>query len=125
MWTLRNHSSANPIEAGNTRPGECRIGLFANRKRNVRAALERIIERADEVDVTASSVVAAVQAYSKINAAGEWVDRTETISLNDLFARMSSAELEGYAMTGALPIWFNATAVAAPIDSQEIANDEE
>ncbi|MGB6975237.1 MAG: hypothetical protein WBD67_11190 [Terracidiphilus sp.] len=39
------------------------LSLFAKRQRNIRAALERIIERAGEVDVTASAVVAAVQAY--------------------------------------------------------------
>jgi hypothetical protein len=38
---------------------------------------ERIIEPAGEVDVTASAVVSAVQAYSKIDAAGQWIERTE------------------------------------------------
>jgi hypothetical protein len=46
------------------------LELFQKRQRNVRAALERIIEKAGEVDVTASAVVAAVQAYAKINSAG-------------------------------------------------------
>jgi hypothetical protein len=50
------------------------LNLFSTRQRNVRAALEKIIERAGEVDVTASAVVAAVQAYSKINTAGQWVE---------------------------------------------------
>jgi hypothetical protein len=71
--------------------------------------LERIIEKAGEVDVTASAVVAAVQAYAKINAAGEWIDRTENVSLNDLFNRMSNEEMETYAQTGVLPEWFRAT----------------
>ena len=52
------------------------------------------------MDVTASAVVAAVQAYAKINAAGEWIDRTETTSMNDLFDRMSTQELEAYEQTG-------------------------
>src|SRR5450432_3501204 len=39
------------------------LGLFSKRQSNIRAALERIIEKAGEVDVTASAVVAAVQAY--------------------------------------------------------------
>jgi hypothetical protein len=82
------------------------LGRFDARKRNVRAALEKIIERAGEVDVTASAVVAAVQAYAKINAAGEWVDRTETVNLHELFNRMSTQELEEYARSGALPEWF-------------------
>ena len=84
------------------------FGLFAKRQRNVRAALERIIEHSGEVDVTASSVVAAIQAYSKINAAGQWIDRAEQVSLNDLFDRMSTQELEEYAKSGTLPKWFGA-----------------
>jgi hypothetical protein len=97
------------------------IGLFEKRRRNIRAALERIIEKAGEVDVTASAVVAAVQAYAKINAAGEWIDRTETVSMNDLFDRMRTQELEAYAQTGALPEWFRATVGATTGDSQESA----
>src|SRR5215467_184111 len=85
------------------------VGLFPKRERNVRAALEKIIERAGEVDVTASAVVAAVQAYSKINTAGQWVDRSETVNLNDLFQRMTTEEMESYAKEGTLPSWFDAT----------------
>jgi len=84
------------------------LELFAKRQRNVRAALERIIEHAGEVDVTASAVVSAIQAYSKINAAGQWIERTEQVSLNDLFDRMSTQELEQYAKDGTLPKWFEA-----------------
>jgi hypothetical protein len=95
------------------------LGLFPKRQRNVRAALERIIEKAEGVDVTAAAVVSAVQAYSKINAAGEWIDRTETVSMNELFDRMSTQELEAYAQTGAVPGWFRATVGATAGDSQE------
>jgi hypothetical protein len=89
------------------------VGLFAKRQRNIRAALERIIERAGDVDVTASAVVAAVQAYSKINAAGQWIDRSEQVNMNDLFDRMSTQELERYAQDGTLPDWFEATVPSA------------
>ena len=100
------------------------VGLFAKRQRNIRAALERIIERAGEVDVTASSVVAAVQAYAKINAAGQWVDRSEQVSLNDLFDRMSTQELEEYAQSGTLPSWFEAGDTSgAPDASKRIIVD--
>jgi hypothetical protein len=95
------------------------LGLFPKRQKNIRAALERIIEKAGEVDVTASAVVSAVQAYAKINSAGEWIDRTESVSLNDLFDRMSTQELESYAQTGALPGWFKATVGATEGDSPE------
>jgi hypothetical protein len=85
------------------------FNLFEKRQRNVRAALEAIIEKAGEVEVTASAVVAACQAYSKISSNGQWVDRTEQVNLNDLFERMTVQELETYAREGALPKWFEAT----------------
>jgi len=85
------------------------FGLFEKRKRNVRAALERIIEKASEVEVTSSAVVAAVQAYAKINAQWQWVDRSEHLNLNELFDRMSKDELEAYARDGKLPAWFTET----------------
>jgi hypothetical protein len=98
------------------------FGLFPKRQKNIRAALERIIEKAGEVDVTASAVVSAVQAYAKINAAGEWIDRTETVSLNQLFDRMTTQELESYAQSGTLPEWFKATVGATEGDSPESAS---
>ena len=61
------------------------FGLVEKRRRNVRAALERIIEHAGEVDVTAQAVVTAVQADAKINAQEQWIDRTEQVNLNELF----------------------------------------
>jgi hypothetical protein len=103
------------------------FGLFAKRQRNVRAALERIIEKSGEVDVTASAVVAAIQTYSKINASGQWIDRNEQVSLNDLFDRMSREELESYARDGELPRWFSEVAgdlIATQGDSQEGGNDD-
>jgi hypothetical protein len=99
--------------------------LFTSRKRNIRAALEKIIERAGDVEVTASAVVAAVQAYAKINAAGEWVDKSETVNLNDLFARMSSEELDRYAKTGVLPTWFRSTVGATAGHIGRGQNDNE
>jgi hypothetical protein len=49
-------------------------GIFARRRRAVRAALEPIIECAQFVKVTASSLVKAVHAYTHINEHGEWVN---------------------------------------------------
>lgn len=43
------------------------MGLSTKRERNVRKALERIIEQAETVPVNASAVVSAIQAYAKIN----------------------------------------------------------
>ena len=95
------------------------LGLYAARRRNVRSALERIIERSGDVEVTASAVVAAVQAYSKINAAGQWIDRTEQVSMNELFNRMTRDELERYAQTGDLPEWFSDFVGATGMNSHE------
>jgi hypothetical protein len=100
------------------------FSLFAKRQRNIRAALEKIIEKAGEVEVTSSAVVAAVQAYAKINAQGHWVDRSEHVNMNDLFERMSGAELETYAKDGILPAWFSQLVSATPMHSQEVENDE-
>lgn len=72
----------------------------------MRAALERIIEKAGEVEVTSSAVVAAIQAYAKINAAGQWIDPSERLNMHELYQRMSPEELETYAKDGKLPGWF-------------------
>src|SRR2546428_5468483 len=76
------------------------LGLFPKRQRNVRAALEMIIERVGEVEVNAASVVSAVGAYARINATGQWVERSEHLDLNQLFDRMTAAELDEYAREG-------------------------
>jgi len=99
------------------------LNLYDKRRRNVRAALEHIIEKAGGVDVNAAAVVAAVQAYAKINAAGEWIDRSETINMNQLFERMSNTELEAYARDGKLPDWFTATVGARDAELPATASD--
>jgi hypothetical protein len=89
------------------------FGLFSKRQRNVRAALEKIIERAGEVEVNAAAVVSAVGAYARINSVGQWVDRSERVDLNQLFDRMSTQELDQYARDGKLPDWFTNIAEGA------------
>ena len=100
------------------------LGLYPKRARNLKAALERIIERADSVQVTAAAVVAAIQAYAKINAAGQWVERTETVNLNQLFERMTERELEEYAATGRLPAWFEQTVGQRSVEGLSATPDE-
>jgi hypothetical protein len=96
------------------------LGLFPKRQRNVRAALEKIIERAGDVEVNATAVVSAVSAYARINAPGQWVERSERVDLNQLFDRMTLAELEQYAREGTLPEWFTgATQGATSGNGQE------
>jgi hypothetical protein len=45
-------------------------------------------------------------AYAKINANGQWVERSETVNLNELFDRMTREEMDAYAKDGTLPAWF-------------------
>jgi hypothetical protein len=99
------------------------LGLLEKRRRNVRAALERIIEKAEDVAVNAAAVVSAVSALAQINAKREWVERTETVSVNALFERMTADELDTYAREGKLPGWFEATVGATAEDSP--GGDEE
>ena len=100
------------------------FGLLGKRKRNVQVALERIIERASEVEeITAPAIVAAVQAYAKINAQGQWIERTEHVNLNELFERMTQVELETYARDGKLPDWFTQIVGATAGDGREAVSD--
>jgi hypothetical protein len=101
------------------------LGLMEKRKRNLHAALEKIIEKAGEVEVSAPAVVAAIQAYAKINAQGQWIDRSEHVTLNELFERMSRDELEAYAKEGTLPDWFAQTVGATPTDDSDAEEAEE
>jgi hypothetical protein len=61
------------------------VGLYSRRARNVRAALERIIEQVDDVLVNAGAVVQAITTYARINSQGQLVERSEQVNLNDLF----------------------------------------
>jgi hypothetical protein len=85
------------------------LGLFTTRERSLKGALARFIERAHNVKPTAATFIAAITAYAKINADGEWVDKTENVEINrnrELFSRMNRAEMLRYAETGELPGWW-------------------
>jgi hypothetical protein len=99
------------------------LDLFSKRQRNLRRALERIIERAESVDVNASAVVAAIQAYAKINNRGQWIERVEGTDMNQLFEKMTSEELDAYARDGSLPDWF--TSVTGEAVTESPGGDDE
>jgi hypothetical protein len=84
----------------------------------IRFALERIIEKAGDVEASAAAVVSAVAAYAKINANGQWVDRSECVNLNELFERMTRDEMEAYAKEGVLPAWFEGDYTHGPITGE-------
>lgn len=99
------------------------VDLFSKRQRNIRKALERIIEQAETVDVNASAVVAAIQAYAKINDSGRWVEHVQGTNMNELFDRMTREELDAYARDGTLPEWFASVVGATGNDGPETGNE--
>jgi hypothetical protein len=100
------------------------LGLFEKRRKNIRAALERIVERVGDMEVTASAVVAAIQACAKINSQGQWIERTEHVNLTEQFDRMTIEELEVYAREAKLPTWFTDKIGVTQPNSQDEENDE-
>jgi hypothetical protein len=95
------------------------LGLFKKRQRNIRMALERMIERVDHADVTSSGVVSAVKAYVKITSAEEGKENQQRADLKNLFERMSPVEREAFVCDGSLPGWFSNEIGATPIDGQD------
>jgi len=49
-------------------------GLYSRRRKNMRCALENIIERSDECPVSSNGIVRAIKAYYSLTDAGEWVE---------------------------------------------------
>ena len=99
--------------------------LVEERKKNIRAALERLIERVDDCEVTSAAVVSAIQAFAKINAQGRWIDTVQGVNLNELFDKMSSEEMEAYAISGSLPDWFTSVVGITPALSEKEEDPDE
>jgi len=60
----------------------------------------------DTAEISGSALVAALGVLSKLDAAGQQVDRLEVhAKIAGLFPRMNDSELEVFAETGALPVW--------------------
>ncbi|MGH9731489.1 MAG: hypothetical protein ACRD4A_07290 [Candidatus Acidiferrales bacterium] len=68
-------------------------GLFAQRRRNVRFALENVIEHSDEVEITAAGLVRAVRAYASLTDSGEWVEPASRIIVSSGAATPGSVSL--------------------------------
>jgi hypothetical protein len=93
--------------------------LMARRRQNVRAALEKLIERCDVVKPNAAAVVQAVSVYARLNARGELIERQQTVNMNQLYDRMSDAETDHYCKTGDVPKWFKEALAGTGIESKE------
>ena len=64
---------------------------------------------------------AAVQAYGRLHAQGQWIDRVEHVDLKKLFDRMTEAEMETYAKEGDLLGWFKLAVSATPLTEMPIS----
>ena len=67
-------------------------GLMQHRRKTMRDSLEYIVERACDVVPTADAVIRAVQACSRINAQGEWVDPPKQVIFSSDVQRHVSPE---------------------------------
>ena len=71
------------------------FGLFAERRRNIRYAVESIIERVHEIQVvTPSGFVSAVRAFTCINEEGEWVEPTKRVIVTHVSIAASPQQAE-------------------------------
>jgi hypothetical protein len=95
------------------------LDLFKERQRNIRGALERIIEEVGAVSPSASGVVSAIQAYVKLNSAEQATEQAQGMNPQKLLERMSQEEREAFARDGSLPGWFSRAIGATSSDGQE------
>lgn len=83
------------------------LRLYERRDANIRRALAAFIERGSRVKITAAAFVNAIAVMSKLNEAGQWVDKIQQAGRvsNPLYEKMSTRELLHFAETGELPDW--------------------
>ncbi|HEV2315895.1 MAG TPA: hypothetical protein VGR94_11360 [Candidatus Acidoferrales bacterium] len=63
-------------------------GLYAKRRRNLRYALENIIERSDEAPISSNGIVAAIKAYASLTTSGEWIEPARRV----IYTSISSSD---------------------------------
>ena len=49
-------------------------GLYTSRQQNIRSALDRVLERADQANISADGIVRTVRAYTCLTADNRWVE---------------------------------------------------
>ena len=122
-WIDWEHMSQIKYEYQVSHDAMCRhahaLGLFEKRKKNIMRALERIIEKVMTTQPSASAVVAAINAYVKLNGLGQGAEHAQGTNPKELFERMSKEERELFVRDGSLPDWFSRAKGATPGESQE------
>jgi hypothetical protein len=94
------------------------LDLFKKRQRNIRMALERMIEAMEYAQITCPAVISAVKEYVKMTGAEQGKENQQGADLKNLFERMSKEEREAFVCDGSLPNWFSSPKGATPSDSQ-------
>jgi len=98
------------------------LNLFRKRQRNLKAALEKMIERTELAPVTGSAIIAAIKAYISLSARDD-TKQENGLSAIELFRRMSKQERKTFARDGSLPDWFSSELSDPPQDSQGDGKD--
>jgi hypothetical protein len=86
------------------------LSLFVRRNRNLRFALGHLVERVQDVEPTADSVVRAIHAFARVNDEGEWIEPPAHVIVSSGGIRRETA-----AGPARRPI-------AIPLDSQTMSN---
>ena len=69
-------------------------------------ALDKIVERVDETEISGSVILSAIKLLHKNNGAGQGGEPAQNTDFKKLFERMSPEERENFAKDGSLPAWF-------------------
>ena len=106
-----------------SRDAQCRhahaLGLLERRSKNIRRALERIIEQGGAASPSISGVVSAVKAYVKFTSAGQGAEPAQGVDPKEIIECMSQAERDAFARDVSLPEWFSSATNATPGEGQE------
>ncbi len=86
------------------------LTLFSRRNRHLRFALGHLVERVQDVEPTADSVVRAIHAFARINDEGEWIEPPARVIVSS-----GGIHREAAAGPARRPI-------AIPLDSQSMSN---
>lgn len=58
------------------------VGLFRRRRRNLRCALELVIQEAERTSPTADAIIRAVRAHSRVTSSGRWIEAPKYVVIS-------------------------------------------
>ncbi|MGB9336618.1 MAG: hypothetical protein WCB14_16540 [Candidatus Acidiferrales bacterium] len=67
-------------------------GLYEFRRRNLRCALDRLIESAGSANVSGDCVIRAIRAYSRLNDDGHWIDPVQRVVISRQKVNFAASE---------------------------------